>query len=149
MKTKMIAAAMAASLAFALPQAASAQDEFPLRGAEYVEVTSIYVDDGHMLDYANHLARAWRTSQDYAMEQGWITGYEILMNVHARSDEPDLYLLTRFTEWTDSEEGERRGRQYRAHVQSTIAQLQAASGARADYRRIGSTLLLQNMSFRD
>lgn len=140
-------AAAAAVLLMSAP--AVAQDEYPLMPAEYVEVTGIHIDDGHSLDYANHLATIWRRGQDFAMQQGWITGYEILSNAYPREGEPDLYLLTRFTEWESPEEGERRGRMYRQHMQSTIAEMQAQSGARADYRTVGSSSLLRRLTWRN
>jgi hypothetical protein len=59
-------------------------------------VALISVDDGHDLEYATHLANMWRKSQDYALKQGWISGYEILSNEFKRPGEADYYLLTRF-----------------------------------------------------
>lgn len=139
-------AVTSAVLAFSAPAFAQ---EFPLEGAEYVEVTGIHIDDGHTLDYANHLASIWRSGQDFALEQGWITGYEILMNVHARDGEPDVYLLTRFTEWESDEEGERREQLYMEHMQATQAEMQAASGERAEYRHVGSDMLLRRLVWKD
>ena len=68
MKRLAISAALAATLSLALPQAAAAQDQFPMEPAEYVEVSAIHIDDGYALKYANHLATIWRASQDYALD---------------------------------------------------------------------------------
>lgn len=143
MRALKLAAFAAVSLAFTAPFAAQAQSAWPTKPAEYVEVSGIEVDDGHGLDYANHLAGQWRKGQDYAMQQGWITGYEILTNEHARDGEPDIYLLTRFTNFADSAEGERRDAMYLKHMTATTAQMQAASGDRAKYRKQKGSMLLR------
>lgn len=122
--------------------------EMPLKPAEYVEISSIHIEDGHSLEYANHLANIWRKGQDFAVQQGWITGYEILANTYGREGEPDIYLLTRFVEWEDAAEGERRQKLYEQHMQSTQAQMQAASADRAKYRRQGSSMLLRRLVWR-
>ena len=146
MKILAIAAA-AAALSFASP--VLAQDGYPLQPAEYVEVTGIHIDDGYGMTYANHLATIWRQSQDFSLEQGWITGYEILVNVYPREGEPDVYLLTRFTEWTSPEEGERRQELYEEHMAMTASQMQEASAGRAEYRHVGSEVLLRRMVWDD
>ncbi len=117
--------------------------------AEYVEVSAIHIDDGYALTYANHLASIWRASQDYALEQGWIIGYEILTNTYAREGEPDLYLLTRFEQMETPEEGEARGRQFREQMSRTISEMQEESAGRAQYRTLGSEMLLRRMVWSD
>ncbi len=149
MKRLGFTALAAAALSLTLPQAAMAQDEWPLQPAEYVEVAAIHIDDGYGLTYANHLATIWRASQDYALEQGWITGYEILVNTYAREGEPDIYLLTRFAAFETPEEGEARGRQFREEMGRTIAEMQEESAGRAEYRTLGSEMLLRRMVWSD
>ena len=143
MRTLRLAAFAAVTLAFAAPLAVQAQSAWPTKPAEYVEVSGIEVDDGHGLDDANHLAGQWRKGQDYAMQQGWITGYEILTNEHARDGEPDIYLLTRFANFADTAEGERRAAMYLKHMAATTAQMQASSGDRAKYRKQKGSMLLR------
>ncbi|QIG54767.1 hypothetical protein G6N82_11910 [Altererythrobacter sp. BO-6] len=139
----------AAALIAASPQLALAQDAYPMEPAEYVEVAAIHIDDGYGLKYAQHLATVWRASQDYAVKQGWITGYEVLVNTHAREGEPNLYLLTRFEKFETPEEQEARGRQFRAQMGRTIAQMQEESAGRAEYRTLGGEMLLRRMKWRD
>ncbi len=142
------AAVMAASatLVFAIP--AAAQDQYPLVGGDYVEVSGIEIHDGHALDYANHLAGIWRKGQDFAVKQGWITSYEILSNVYPRKGEPDLYLLTRFPTFASEAEGEARGKAYREMMKATIADMQKQSGDRAEYRTLAGSELLQELKWR-
>ena len=143
MKSVRLAALAAATLLIATTVPALGQSAWPTKPAEYVEVSGIEVDDGHALDYANHLAGQWRKGQDYAMQQGWITGYEILTNENSREGEPDIYLLTRFTSFADTAEGERREAMYLKHMAATTAQMQAASGDRAKYRKSKGSMLLR------
>lgn len=138
----------AALLALAVPTAAIAQDEWPMEPAEYVEVSAIHIDDGYGLKYANHLANVWRKAQDYAVQQGWITGYEVLVNTHPRKDEPNIYLLTRFNTMVSPEEGDRRGRMMREHLGRTLTTLEQESAGRAEYRKLGNQTLLRRMKWK-
>ena len=142
-------AVLASTLAFAVPQAAHAQDEYPLKGAEWVEVTGVSLEDGGGLKYANWLAGGWRTRMDYAVDQGWIESYEIWSNSHAREGEPDLWLITRFENFQSNEEWEARNRQMRSFMQRNIQQLQAESGDRAKYRTVMGDLLIKRLVWRD
>lgn len=149
MKRVLLTAAAAFTMGVAIPATVAAQDAWPLQPAEYVEVSAIHIDDGHELDYANHLATLWRRSMDYQVEQGWIDSYEILSNVHAREGEPDLYLLTRYSEWTTPEEGQARAEAMRAHMAMTMDEMQEASAGRAEYRTLGSETLLRRLVWND
>jgi hypothetical protein len=147
MKTLRRAAILAASLAFAFATPVMAQSD-PMVGGDYVEVSSISVDDGHYLDYANHMAGAWRANQEYAKSQGWITGYEVLANVNKRPGEPDLILVVRFKSTPDAAESERRAKMFRDHVKQSDAQMEAASGDRAKFRKVLGSQLWQVLDFR-
>ncbi len=148
MKMIRCAAVLAASMSLALAMPAMAQSN-PMTGGELVEVSSISVDDGHALDYAQHLAGMWRKQQEYAKSQGWITGYEVLANVNKRPGEPDLILVVRYKSVADAAEEERRARQFRDNVKMTDAQMEAASGERAKYRKVMGSQLWQVLNFRN
>lgn len=136
------AAVVAASLSLAFAVPALADDPWPTEDGDYVQVSMISVKDGHDLHYAQFLAGQWRKNQDFAKAQGWITGYEILINVNRRPGEPDIYLVTRFAEIANKAEGKKRDAAMDAFLQETTAQMQAASGERASYRtQMGSQLL--------
>ena len=153
MKAIRRAAILAASLsiAFALPSAAQ---EVPLTAGDYVEVTTVTIDDGHNLDYAKFLAGAWRTQQVLMKVQGWITGYEILANVHKRPGEADLYLVQRSKGIPDAAEIERRNRnienlvEHGDKMKMTDAEMEASSGERAKFRHVTGTSLMQVLNFR-
>lgn len=142
MKAFRRAAVLAASfsLVFAVP--AFADDPWPTDTGDYVEISMIKVSDGHDLHYMQFLAGQYRKNQDFAKAQGWISGYEILVNVNARPGEPDIYLVTRFPEFANKAEEKKRDAAYDAFIQQTTAQMQAGSAERASYRtQMGSQLL--------
>lgn len=139
-------AAVSLSLAFAAP--AMAQSAYPMDQGDFIELSAISVDDGHSLDYMNHLANNWRKAQDYAKSQGWITGYEVMVNAYPRKGEPDVYLLVRTARLPDAAEDAKRDEAYRAYMQRTASQLQAESGERAKYRSLSGSMLLRELRFR-
>ena len=148
MRTLRLAAFAAVTLAFAAPLPAAAQNNDPFIGGDYVLVTGVSIDDGHYLDYANFLSGFYKAQEDFAVKQGWQTSYEILGNVNRRKGEPDLYLLRRFKSMPDGAEGERRAAMIRSQVKMDDAQMEAASGDRAKFRHVDSTMLLQEMKWR-
>jgi hypothetical protein len=136
------AAVLAASLSFAFAAPALADDPWPTETGDYVEVSQIRVDDGHDLHYLQYLSGQYRKGQDYAKAQGWITDYEILVNVNRRAGEPDYYLVTRFPRFADKAEEKKRDDAYDAYMQMTTEQAQAGSAERSKYRtQMGSQLL--------
>lgn len=138
-----------AALSLALTPFAVRADEYPLVEGDYMTVDGISIDDGHDFEYAKHLAGIWRKSEDFAVKQGWITGYEILENVHRRAGEPDIYLVTRFARFADVAEAERRDKAYQEFMKSTFAQMQAESAERAKYRHQTGSMLLRELKFRN
>lgn len=145
MKSLRFAALAAVSLAFATP--AFAQND-PFMGGDYVTITAVSLDDGHYLDYATFLGGFYKAQEEYAVRQGWQTSWEILSNVFPRKGEPDLYLIRRFKNLPDGAEGERRAAMIRDNVKMTDAQMEAASGDRAKFRHVDSTMLLQEMRWK-
>lgn len=147
MKSVRLAALAALTLAFAAPLPALAQND-PFTGGDYMTVTGVSIDDGHYLDYATFLAGFYKAQEEYAVKQGWQTGWEILSNVNKRKGEPDLYLVRRFKSIPDGAEGERRAQMIRDNVKMSDAQMEAASGNRAKFRHVDGTMLLQVMKMK-
>ena len=128
---------------------AQAQDEPPFIPGDYWEVTGIEIADGAGLKYARWLADEWRKNLEFSKSQGWIKDFMVISNVHARSDEPDLYLIRVFENMVTVEEGEERRKKYMEWVKKSMDTMAEESGNRADYRTIMSTSLLRHMKFRD
>lgn len=144
MKTiKLALAAIAMTLPLAAPLAAQ---DAPLAPGEYVQMNGIVVEDGEGgLKYAEWLATEWKRFQEHAKSQGWITDYGIYANVNARAGEPDVYLVTTFASLPDAAEQERRDKAFDAWSKTTVQQQAAASGNRAQYRTVISSMLLQEL----
>ena len=128
---------------------AQAQDEPPFIPGDYWEVTGIEIADGAGLKYARWLAGEWRKNSEFAKSQGWIKDFMVISNVHARSDEPDLYLIRVFENMATVEEGEERRKKYMEWVKKSMDKMAEESGNRAEYRTVMSTSLLRHMKFRD
>lgn len=148
MKKLALAALAAATFAFAAPVAAQEKDPWPFDNGEYVEVTGIKLDDGAELKYANWLAGEWRANEDFAVSQGWLNSYEIMINTHPRVDEPHVYLIRRFPAFVDNAEGERRRQVMSQRYKRTEAKLAEESAGRASYRTVMSTMLMRKMEWK-
>jgi hypothetical protein len=145
MKTLGLAALGAVSLAFAAP--AAAQSEWPVEPGDFVEVSMIDIDDGHSLEYAQHLAGEWRKSSDYAKSQGWSTNYQIWTNEFPRAGEAEIWLVTWFPMMADKAEALRREKLFNDYMATTAAKQEAASGKRATYRKLAGSLLMRNQTW--
>ncbi|MGH6786895.1 MAG: hypothetical protein ACREBO_08690 [Novosphingobium sp.] len=148
MNTMRRAAVLAASLALAFTAPLAAQVSDPFVGGDYVDVSSISVDDGHYLDYANYLAGQWRKQQDFAKSQGWISSYEVLANSHKRAGEPDIILVVRFKNFADGAEGDRRYKAFLDHMKATDVAMEAGSGERSKFRKVLGSQLWQELVWR-
>ena len=138
------------SLSFlSFSSSAVAQDQWPFVGGDYWEVTGIKIHDGGAYKYATWLATEWRKQLEFAKSKGWLKDYMVLMNVHGRSDEPDLYLIRVREDIPSGAEGEKRQKEYMEWQTKSIEQMQGESGNRAEYRKVMSTSLIQHMKFRD
>lgn len=142
-------AAAAALVLFAAPIPVLAQSgDWPVTSGDYVEISMIKIDDGHALEYLDYLAGNWRRSQDYAKQQGWITGYEIWTNEYPREGEADIYLVTFTPNLPDAAEAERRDLQFREFMRQTVAQMEAASAGRAEFRTLAGNMLMRRQNWK-
>jgi hypothetical protein len=145
---KLITPLAAAVLAGTMCIPAVAQEKFPLVQGDFWEVTGVDLKDGGALKYAEFIASEWKENQEFAKSKGWVKDYKIFGNVHAREGEPDLYLVTIRESLVSGAENDKRGDEFQAWRKKTIAQMQAESGNRAEYRTILSDELLQELKIR-
>jgi len=145
-KSWAVAAVGVTMLAVATPTLA--QEENPWKEGNYWDVSSIHVKDGSGLKYAQFLASSWVKNQEFAKSQGWISSYMVLSNEYPREGEPDLYLIRVYASMPSTDEADKRAEAWREFNKKTMAQMQSESGARADYRTVGSQLLLREMVLR-
>ena len=150
MKTSTVRGVLVFILSFVtavLPTRASASD-WPMAPGDYWEMTGVHLKDGGELAYSNFLATEWKADQEFAKSKGWIKGYLVLGNAHARKGEPDLYLVVISERLPSGPEADKRTDEYVAWKKKTQAQMQKESGNRLEIREIGSNLLLQELKFR-
>ena len=145
MKKLMLTALGAVAIALAGP--AYAQD-FPLKGGNFWTVAEITIDDGHAGDYADHLAGAYRKSTEFSKSKGWLKDSYILSNINKRAGEPDLYLVTISDHVTTPAEDEAREKEFNAFLATTARDQEKQSGIRAQYRKLGGTMLLQELLYK-
>ena len=124
-------------------------EEWPFVPGDYWEVTGIDIQDGGGYKYAKWLATEWRKNLEFSKSKGWIKDYMVISNVHARSDEPDLYLVRVFESMPDSEESQKRQKEYMEWASKSIEKMQEESGNRAEYRTVMSDSLLRVLEFRN
>ena len=148
MKTVLIRGFLFCVLSLMSIQNVNANEEPPFIGGDYWEVTGIDIADGAGLKYARWLATEWKKNLDFAVSQGWIKDYKVISNVHARSDEPDVYLVRIFENMATVAENEERRKKYLAWMKKSMDKMQDESANRAKYRTVGSTVLFQEMKFR-
>ena len=72
----------------------------------------------------------------------------ILANVNKRAGEPDLYLVTITDHITTPAEDEAREKEFNAFLATTSRDQDKQSGARAKFRKLGGTLLLQELLYK-
>ena len=143
-----MSAVLALSLAAVVASAPAIAQEWPMVPGDYWEVTGIDIKDGGGLKYTQWLASEWKDNMEFSKSKGWIKDYKIFANAYPRAGEPDLYLVRIVDSVVSGAEGEKRQAEYREWQKKTIAQMDAESGNRAEYREVMGTNLLQEMTFR-
>ena len=145
---KRLALGLVGALLLAVSVPATAQDENPWKAGNYWNVSGIHIKDGGGLKYAQYLATEWVKMQEYSKSQGWISDFMVLSNTHPREGEPNLYLITIAPSLPSSDEADKRGRMMREFNKTTIAQMQAQSAGRAEFRELGSQMQLRQLVLR-
>jgi hypothetical protein len=96
----------------------------------------------------DYVADRYRRNQEFAKSQGWISGYRILVNVNKRADEPDMYLITEFARMPDAKEQMERDAAVERNLRETARQAEQGSGQRVSMRKLGSSMLLQELTLK-
>jgi hypothetical protein len=142
MKRSITAALCACALAFSAP--VLAQDRAARLGPLW-SVSTIEVNDGQAEAYLRWLNDVWRGNQAFAREQGWILNYHILANIDARDGEPDLYLVTTYTDEPSVAEIDRRDAIMLRRMQTNASGADQQSASRSTMRRQMGSMTLREM----
>ena len=106
----------------------------------------IDVEDGQFENYMTWLDGQWKSNQRFAKQQGWLLDYHILSNDDKRPGEPDLYLITRYTDFPSNEEIKRRDAIMLQRMQKTPQVLDKESGERVKMRTQMGGMLLRELT---
>jgi hypothetical protein len=101
----------------------------------------IAVEDGQMENYMDYLAKTWSGTQDYAKSQGWLLDYHILQSVNPRDGEPNIILITRFSDMPTAAEAERRNAIINQRMSQDDHSAATASGQRLTMRKVQGSIL--------
>lgn len=82
---KLMSALALGAVAVTMSAASTAQDKWPLVAGDYWEVTGIDIKNGGGQSYAQFIAGEWKDNLEFSKAQGWIKGYAIFSNIHARA----------------------------------------------------------------
>ena len=148
MKAKILKTTTLALLLSFLAFNALAEDERVYKNGNYWEVSAIEIVDGQWLNYATHLKGKWRDSMEFAKSNGWISDYKMLINLHPRNGEPDMYLISIFSEMATQAQEDERYEAYMKWSKSTIAKMEEDSGERMVMRHLSGDSLLREVTFR-
>ena len=134
------------TLALLMPLIAFAEKDYVNGG--YWTVTSVDTKEGHFDAYISDLKKFWRKSIEAMKKDGKIESYQIFSNVHARTGEPDLWLVVQWRsgaelldtpdKYVDAQTEELFG----SYDKGTEAMI-----ARGDLRTIMSTVLMREIDF--
>lgn len=116
--------------------------EMPFSMGDFWDVTTVEFVDGQEQVYMEELARNWKAGQEFSKTKGWITGYKVIANYHARDNEPDLYLVTTYDKTPAAEEEAQRMAEYETWA---AANLPPRRTDMASIRRLAGSQLLREI----
>lgn len=140
---KLMLSALAAGMMLAAAPGSAQESSYKL--GPLWNASRIDVEDGQFENYMDYLNTTYRDSQDFAKKQGWILDYYILSSVNPRDGEPDIILLTRYTDFPSVAEIERRDKIMSARMKQDDHQAEAASGSRGKMRRLMGSVLYREL----
>jgi hypothetical protein len=130
-----------------LPLGVLAADDYDT--GSYWVATAVDTHAGHFDDYVSDLSSVWRKSMDMLVEDGKVKSYRIFSNVHARTGEPDLWLLV---EWTSAAAVMDAPDEYwdaqNKKLFGSMEKGKKANIARGEIRTIMGSTLMQELTFK-
>ena len=106
----------------------------------------IDVEDGQFEAYMDWLNGRWKENQSFAKSQGWNLNYYILANENSRVGEPDLYLITRYSDYPSNAELKRRDAIMLKRANSDVRTQDAESGGRVKMRTQMGSMMLRELT---
>ena len=140
---KTLFAALAAISVIAVSPAAAQQSS--MKPGPMWTASRISVDDGQMQNYMDFLTKTWMANQEYSKSQGWMLDYHVLQSVNPRDGEPNIVLLTSFTDMPSAAEADRRADILNKRLSQDDHAAAAASGERNKMRHQMGSVLYREM----
>lgn len=140
---KTLFAALAAISVIAVSPAAAQQSS--MKPGPMWTASRISVDDGQMQNYMDFLTKTWMANQEYSKSQGWMLDYHVLQSVNPRDGEPNIVLLTSFTDMPSAAEADRRTDILNKRLSQDDHAAAAASGERNKMRHQMGSVLYREM----
>ena len=114
-----------------------------------VQVTEVHTKDGMFNAYINDLSNVWRKFLDAQKEDGDVIRYGMFSNANPREGEPDLFLTVTFKNWAAFDRGVEYFENLGSQVLGSTEEMREANIDRGELRTIGSTYVLQEITFKD
>jgi hypothetical protein len=130
--------------------AASAQDhERGWDTGHVVQVTNVHIKDGMFNAYINDLNNVWRKFLEEQKKDGSVIDYGMYTNPNSREDEPDLILTVTYANWAAFDLNVDYFEEIGSRVLGSPEDMRTANIDRGELREIGSTMVLQEIMFKD
>lgn len=148
MRKYLLAACGAASLVMLAASTPATAQQSSYKSGDLWVASRIDVEDGQFENYMDYITRVWVDNQAYAKKQGWLLDYYILDNLNKRDGEPDIILLTRYTDFPSVAETERRDKLINERMKQDAHSAAMASGERTKMRKLLGTVLYRELHAR-
>jgi len=150
MKSKLVAVLSIVLFAALSSATASAQDhERGWDTGNIVQVTNVHIKDGMFNAYINDLNNVWRKFLEEQMKDGSVVDYGMYSNPNSRHGEPDLILTVTYANWAAFDRGVEYFEEIGSKVLGSPEEMRVANIDRGELREIGSTMVLQEIKFKD
>lgn len=114
-----------------------------------VVVTHVETKPGMFNAYINDLNNVWRKFMEAQKEDGSVIDYGMYANSFTREGEPDLILTVTYKDWAAFDRGPDYFEEISKKLMGGPEEMREASIDREALRKIGSTMVLQQVRFSD
>ncbi len=114
-----------------------------------VAVTEVHTKPGMFNAYVNDLNNVWRKFNEAQVKDGDIVSFSMFANTSPREGEPDLYLTITYKNWAVFDRGLEYFETLGASILGSTENVRMAGVDRELLRTIGSTYVLQQITFKD
>ena len=118
-------------------------DDHSYTEGQVVNVARIRTVDGKFDEYMKWLDTTWKKQQEAAKKAGYIVSYEVFTVEPRTSDDPDLFLITRYKNWAALDGALAKNDEIAKQTEGSVAASNQAQFARASMRRVLGSSTMQ------